>query len=94
MDADASFISWDNEIDITKLVAFMNFNINDIFTQGQGKSGEAWSLEIYIVDEVSFIVDILIHGDERLYQKWANPSEEIVWFLFVEKLDVGVGVFV
>ena len=94
MDADASFVGWGHEIDIAKLIAFMNFNINDVFTQRKGKAWEARSLEIYVVDEVSFIVDILIHGNEGLYQKWANPSKEIVWFLFVEKLDVGVGVFV
>ena len=66
------------EVDFTEMVTIHNVNIYNILFEWQDKGWVSTGLKVDLHNLISFIVDVLIHWDENLVQKWENPGNKVV----------------
>jgi hypothetical protein len=80
-------------INLTKIVTFLDLHVNYVSSKGQNKSTMALFQEVCALNLVSFIIYVLILRNKTRLKEWAQPSDNVVT-LMVEELDRLIGTLV
>ena len=61
----------------SKVVAWLNFNVNNVSFEWNYVACTPLDKEEQILDVIRFVEDILLHWHEGLTQQGANPTKEV-----------------
>jgi len=73
------------------MIAHLDFNIDNVLFKWKHKACVSLGKKVYLLDDVSFIIDVLLYWDESLLQKWTDPAKKVVTlFSEIEHMFVGL----
>ena len=86
-------LGWKDEVYFSEEIAFQNCDVNDAVLERQAVPCNPFVHEVDLLNLISLVVEVLVHGTKLLLELGTNPSKEVVVFILKET-DVVFGSFI